>query len=263
MQNAPTNVASVTFIECKEEQPKRPGRGCGEAVCAAAVVLVLVALFVVGARTMARARDGGVVDDDGAAAASYVAVFGSSVARGCCAVNDLGWWYHLADALEPVAVENYAIGGFTAAATLSVVVTTLESVLVANRTAATSAIISLSLANEGLFDADDAAEAEAIADRYVADLRDVADAAAARVGGAVVVGSAYANDYAQDLHRRVVEDVNARLRTWPYPTIDFYNATAAPATGRWRAGYAADPGHPNDLGHRRMFEAIDLGPYVT
>ena len=84
MQNAPTNVASVTFIDCKEEQPKRPGRGCGEAVCAAAVVLVLVALFVVGARTMARARDGGVVADDGAAS-GYVAVFGSSVARGYAA----------------------------------------------------------------------------------------------------------------------------------------------------------------------------------
>ena len=263
------SVESVKFVEAAPEEED----GCADVevrvkdgrerrlvvACAAGMVLVLVgivAAFFLAVKPNTSSRE------SSADGARYVAIFGSSVASGCCATDNLGWWHALAEALPSrVSVENYAISGATAAGLLPVVVSTLDARF-ANETR-TSVIVSLSLANEGLFLTDDEDVVDSIAEQYLVDLRQIADAAAARVEGVVALGSTYANGYALDVHWRALVDVNARLRTWPYPVLDFYNATAKAKDGRWRDDLEADPGHPNDLGHRRMFEAIDLALFSS
>lgn len=43
----------------------------------------------------------------------------------------------------------------------------------------------------------------------------------------------------------------------PVPMLDWLEAVGD-GRGRWKRELVADAGHPNDLGHRKMFEAIDL-----
>jgi hypothetical protein len=53
--------------------------------------------------------------------------------------------------------------------------------------------------------------------------------------------------------------MDKEMRTWPDVAfvIDFLKATDD-GSGHWQPGTFVDPGHPNNNGHRLMYEAIPM-----
>ena len=51
--------------------------------------------------------------------------------------------------------------------------------------------------------------------------------------------------------------MHQEMETWGVPVLDFLSATDN-GRGHWKKGIYQDAMHPNEKGHRLMFEAIDL-----
>ena len=47
------------------------------------------------------------------------------------------------------------------------------------------------------------------------------------------------------------------MLSWGVPVLDWL-AAVDDGQGAWKAGISFDPAHPNTIGHRLMYEAIDL-----
>lgn len=123
-------------------------------------------------------------------------------------------------------------------------------------------IVGLSTANEGMASAATDGVASATAQRYEDVLYELADEiAAAPTVQLVVLGGVYpCNCYAAH-HYMALRSLNARMlarqsNSTGFPVIDFLGAMDD-GHGNWRELEWYDAGHPNTLGHRRMFEAID------
>lgn len=193
-----------------------------------------------------------------------ILVLGSSVAAGAAASVGRGW----ASLLEAALLSQYgpgyrllhgAVGGFdTGACQLYA-----ESIAIAPSPDAV--IIALGLANEGLPFSSDQRGADAVAERFLAGLRGVGDAVRERWGPvALVYGGVYPFGRAEGgprldgSQRRALERVAETMARWDEPVLPFLDAAGEGESRCWRAHTAADVGHPNDDGHRHMFEAIDL-----
>ena len=182
-----------------------------------------------------------------------VLVIGSSVAEGHCAQPGQGWAALLAAALSStgISLANAAVAGGDTESTM------MEFEDALTQVTPRADIVSLSLANEGLPWTSTPEDAAEVAERFVYGMRALAERVVA-AGATPILGSVYPNDQYEGMHAQVLRRVHADLAALGWPTIDFLSALDD-SHGRWRAGAAADAGHPNDTGHRLMFEAVDLG----
>jgi len=118
-------------------------------------------------------------------------------------------------------------------------------------------IIGLSPANEGLKRAQDEQEARAIGRQFEQGSQALVHLAKSS-GAQVVIGSVYPNQSYQEFHYKVLMEVYAHQHDWGAPVLEFLPATQD-GSGRWLEGIWQDKSHPNQIGHRLMFEAIDIG----
>ena len=192
-----------------------------------------------------------------------VLVIGSSVALGSGATSaEAGWAGLLGAALKERGVElrNAAVSGVETAYTLgrmqAVVPATVRPHVV---------VSSLSLGNEGLCTVgpEDISAMRFIGDRFVMGTRKIAEHAA-KHGAGVVLGSAYAHANYTATHAAEIRRVNEHLERIAADlddafVVDFHSATSDGVEGaKWAEGLEYNKGHPNDAGHARMFESIDV-----
>uniref|UniRef100_A0A6U3X4T5 SGNH hydrolase-type esterase domain-containing protein n=1 Tax=Octactis speculum TaxID=3111310 RepID=A0A6U3X4T5_9STRA len=189
-----------------------------------------------------------------------VLVLGSSVALGSGASSmALGWSGRLAQALKAhgVALQNEAVAGKETGYTFG----RFQALPVRKTIRPSVVLVALSLANEGLKRCHGEAGlpvARWICDKYLNGVAQIAHHAE-EMGAKVVICSPYPHDDMDELYEAEVQRVLLALRTARWPVIDFYTAVCDPAHYmRWTHGTTYDAGHPNDLGHQRMFEAINV-----
>lgn len=192
-----------------------------------------------------------------------IAVMGSSVARGQGAPNDMGYAYQFNQLLQartqgqaspPFEISNISVGGNNTTA-------------VASRWASDLAplcdkyvVYGLSLANEGIRNG-----GQPVFDQFRDNMLDLIDRARARDIIPVVVGNYSRRDFnATDY--AFIRDMNLLIHEWDVPSINVLG-TNDNGSGNWVAGYEADLGHPNTVGHTEffyafvpsLFDALDAG----
>jgi hypothetical protein len=84
-------------------------------------------------------------------------------------------------------------------------------------------------------------------------------AGAQELKAAVVLGGLYPNDAYDAAHYARLQAMDRSMRGWKgvHAVLPFLTAVDD-GKGHWPAQLMADAAHPNALGHRRMFEAIDI-----
>jgi lysophospholipase L1-like esterase len=181
-----------------------------------------------------------------------IVVIGSSVSAGHKAWLLEGWAQQLAPALHRQyghQVVNVAEVGANVSRTIArfpeVVVPEQPDVV----------IIALSLGNEGFAYCPPQAR-RALQRRFESGLQHLVKLTRA-LGARPILGGVYPHsDYTPE-HQWLLHDTHQRMLTWGVPVLDWL-AAVEDGQGRWQADLVFDPSHPNTLGHRRMYEAIDL-----
>lgn len=181
-----------------------------------------------------------------------IVVIGSSVALGHKAWLLKGWVWLVEQALQQKdghRVVNVSEVGANVSRTIArfgSVVTPEQPDVV---------IIALSLGNEGLAYCAPH-ERRAIQRRFESGLQQLIKMTR-KLGALPILGGVYPNgDYSPE-HHWLLKDTNNRMLNWGVPVLDWL-ATLDNGQGRWREGISFDPAHPNTIGHRLMYEAIDL-----
>jgi hypothetical protein len=189
-----------------------------------------------------------------------VLVLGSSVSTGEGATEQgLAWASLLQAALRPWGFEHWSRGkGGT-----HVEYWQDERVLLAETVSDFAVVLmSLSLGNEGMARQTSAAEIESVKRRYLDGLRVIARQLrqAMHPRARLVLGGPYPNGDYTLKHLRAVQEVLQELLTWPEVdhVIDFLKPCVHDGKGRWHRGAWRDAGHPNDTGHRQMFQCVEL-----
>ncbi len=77
------------------------------------------------------------------------------------------------------------------------------------------------------------------------------------LGARPILGGVYPNgDYSSE-HHWLLKETHNRMLDWGVTILDWL-AALDNGQGRWREGISFDPAHPNTIGHRLMYQAIDL-----
>mmetsp|Transcript_49314 Transcript_49314/g.81880 ORF Transcript_49314/g.81880 Transcript_49314/m.81880 type:complete len:236 (-) Transcript_49314:45-752(-) len=186
-----------------------------------------------------------------------ILVVGSSVAAGSVASTNKGWVALLANALAhkyAYSLVNEAQGGLNIEITREVLSFTLK------RFQPRFVIIGLSLANEGLPWTSNAKQALQVSRNFEKGMKLMVSMVIAN-NAQPVLGSVYPFDEYRDFHVKELRRVHVAMIQWGWPVLNFLSALDD-GHGHWRVGTAADAGHPNDAGHRAMFNAIDLSLFA-
>jgi hypothetical protein len=116
-------------------------------------------------------------------------------------------------------------------------------------------IIALSLGNEGLAYCSPY-ERRAVQRRFESGLLQLVKMTR-ELGAHPMLGGVYPHgDYSLD-HYWLLQDTHNRMLSWGVPVLDWLSAVDD-EQGRWKVGISFDPAHPNTIGHRLMYQAIDL-----
>lgn len=115
-------------------------------------------------------------------------------------------------------------------------------------------VIGLSLNNEGIQRPLNDGGRQVVLEQFRTRLLALADSLQSQ-GIHPVIANCYAHSNFQGPHYAYTKKMNRIINTWKYPSINLLG-TIDDGIGRWVDGYAADPGHPNALGHREMSLAI-------
>ncbi|MBW4667780.1 MAG: lipase [Cyanomargarita calcarea GSE-NOS-MK-12-04C] len=181
-----------------------------------------------------------------------IVVIGSSVALGHKAWLLKGWVWLLAQALQQkyghklVNVSEVGANVSRTIARFGAVITKEKPDIV---------IIALSLGNEGLAYCPPH-ERRAIQRRFESGLLSLVKMTRA-LGARPILGGVYPNgDYSPEHHWLLLE-THKRMLDWGVPVLDWL-ATLDNGQGRWLSRTSFDPAHPNTIGHRLMYQAIDL-----
>eukprot|EP00668_Euglena_longa_P029575 GGOE01036930.1.p1 GENE.GGOE01036930.1~~GGOE01036930.1.p1 ORF type:complete len:201 (-),score=44.54 GGOE01036930.1:273-875(-) len=179
-----------------------------------------------------------------------IVIVGSSVAAGYHASHNHGWAQQLEGALKQRnphwVVRNEAIPGLNSSETQELLHCVLQ------RSPVSVVVIGLSLANEGLLE--DLTHPPV---SFTHNVKAMVEACHA-MGSRAVLGGLYPNDcYSPDAYT-ILQSVDSAMTKWGADGKLEFLAATDDGRGHWRREFAADPGHPNDVGHRAMFDAIDL-----
>jgi lysophospholipase L1-like esterase len=181
-----------------------------------------------------------------------ILVIGSSVALGYKAWLLRGWAWQLGQTLDKmyghqlINVSQLGANVNSTIARFPSVVTPLKPDVV---------IISLSLGNEGLAFCRPY-ERRAVQRRFESGLQQLIKMTR-ELGAIPILGSVYPhNDYHPE-HDWLLKDTHQRMLSWNVPILNWLNIVDN-SWGRWKHNTSFDPAHPNTLGHRLMYQAINL-----
>ncbi|MFB2879901.1 DUF1796 family putative cysteine peptidase [Floridanema aerugineum] len=181
-----------------------------------------------------------------------IVVIGSSVALGCNSWLLRGWSWHLEQALQ----EKYGHILVNVSELGAHVSRTIERFpLVIAPEQPDIVIIALSLGNEG-FVYCPPHQRRAVQRHFERGLQQLVKMTK-EWGAMPILGGLYPNaDYSLE-HNWLLRDTHNRMLTWGVPMLNWLD-TIDDGAGRWKPGISSDAAHPNSLGQRLMFEAIDL-----
>lgn len=181
-----------------------------------------------------------------------IAVIGSSVALGCNSWLLRGWAWHLSQALQ----EKYGHILVNVSEVGANVSTTIDRFpLVVTPEKPDIVIIALSLGNEGLAYCPPH-QRRVVQRRFERGLQQLVKMTK-ELGAMPILAGLYPNgDYYAE-HNWLLRDTHNRMLGWGVPVLNWLDVLDD-GGGRWKAGISSDAAHPNSLGHRLMFEAIDL-----
>ncbi|MGL5081173.1 MAG: DUF1796 family putative cysteine peptidase [Microcoleaceae cyanobacterium] len=118
-------------------------------------------------------------------------------------------------------------------------------------------IIALSLGNEGLAYCPPH-ERRAVQRRFESGLQQLIKMTRA-LGARPILGGVYPHDHYYPEHYWLLQDTHNRMLNWGVTVLDWL-AAVDDGQGHWKEGMSFDPAHPNTIGHRLMYQAID--PYL-
>lgn len=181
-----------------------------------------------------------------------IAVIGSSVALGCNSWLLRGWAWHLEQALH----EKYGHILVNVSEVGANVSTTIDRFpLVVAPEQPDIVIIALSLGNEGLAYCSPHQQ-KAVQRRFERGLQQLVKMTK-ELGAMPILGGLYPNGDYNPEHNWLLRDTHDRMLNWGVPVLNWLDAVDD-GTGHWKPGISSDPAHPNRLGQRLMYEAIDL-----
>lgn len=178
-----------------------------------------------------------------------ISVFGSSVAKGHSAKDLHGYGAMLGDLLSPRGwkVTNRSRGGDTTWKLQE----RYQGDLLPEK--CDYVLIGLSLANEGIRK-ETQAERDKVFEGYRKGLKDLIKQMR-KDGMTPVVGLCYPHgQYTPEQYADVCR-MNVLINQWDVPSINLLGSLDD-GYGRWVKEFEADPGHPNDAGHREMYYSI-------
>jgi len=178
-----------------------------------------------------------------------IVLIGSSVAAGHNAWLMQGWAWQLEQALGEHRFIHRAIAGTN----VSITIDKFPSLVTAEQPHVV--LVALSLGNEGLATCA-VHERRAVQRRFECGLLQLIRMIRA-LGAQPMLGGVYPNGNYTPEHYALLQETHQRMLSWGVPVFDWLGALDD-GKGRWQAQLCSDPAHPNTLGHRRMFEAIDL-----
>lgn len=184
-----------------------------------------------------------------------IVVIGSSVAEGYNSWRKHGWAWLLGEALRDkygYFLANLSQSGANTNATkerfMQAVCPWKPDIV----------IVALSLGNEGLAHCPPG-ERRAAQHRFEDGLLELLRMVVS-IGAIPVLGGVYPNnDFNSDTYS-MLKETRRTMSSWGVPILDWLDVLDD-GRGRWKAGLFFDHAHPNSLGHRKMFEAIDLAVF--
>jgi lysophospholipase L1-like esterase len=117
-------------------------------------------------------------------------------------------------------------------------------------------IIALSLGNEGLAQCHTPHDRRAAQQRFERGLQQLIKMTW-EMGALPILAGVYPHGDYRAEHAEILQETQKRMLTWGIPVLNWLGAVDD-GQGRWKAGVSFDPAHPNTIGHKLMFEAIDL-----
>ena len=181
-----------------------------------------------------------------------IAVMGSSVADGYGATNSEGYAFQYTQLLndrftnglgEDWDVANISVGGN-------------NTILLGNRweddllpLCSRYVIYGLSLGNEGIM-----SQGQAAFTQFENNMLQLITQAR-NAGIEPIVVNCYANGSFDSTDYNFTKQMNLLIHSWDVASINSLGAVDD-GTGKWAAGYVADPAHPNTAGHTEMFYTI-------
>ena len=181
-----------------------------------------------------------------------IVVIGSSVAHGQKAWLLNGWATQLGQTLQQtyghrwVNVAEVGTNVSSTIARFASVVTPQQPDIV---------IIALSLGNEGLAHCPPH-QRRAVQRRFESGLQRLVKMTR-ELGAYPILGGVYPHGNYAIEHYELLQETHRRMLNWGVPVLDWL-AAVDNGQGAWKADISFDPAHPNILGHRLMYEAIDL-----
>ncbi len=186
-----------------------------------------------------------------------IAVIGSSVASGCNGWLMKGWAWYLAQDLHKKyghQLVNVSESGANVTSTINrfpwVVAPEKPDIV----------IIALSLGNEGLAYCAPH-ERRAAQRRFESGLQQLVKMTQ-ELGARPILGGVYPHGDYNSEHYWLLRDTHDRMLSWGVPVLNWLDVLDD-GRGRWKAGISTDPAHPNMVGHRLMYEAIDIRLFQT
>jgi lysophospholipase L1-like esterase len=181
-----------------------------------------------------------------------IVVIGSSVALGYKAWLLRGWAWLLGQALQ----EKYGhqlVNVSEVGANVTRMIARFPSVVTPEQPDVV--IIALSLGNEGLAHCPPH-ERRAVQRRFESGLQELIKMTRALGARPMLAGLYPHGDYSPE-HHWLLTDTHNRILNWDVTVLDWL-APLDNGHGQWKFGTSFDPAHPNTVGHRLMYDAIDL-----
>lgn len=184
-----------------------------------------------------------------------VLVVGSSVAYGQYATNNNSWVQQLAFMLKArynKTLVNIAVPGYTTVYALRQLQIHIK-IHGSRPRPPKYVIVSLSACNEGLGRCSTREIAQKFITHYLTHIHQLIKVIRC-AGSTPIMCSVYPHQYYTALHKEVLYFIHDNMKKLDCIYIDFLSALDD-GQGHWKPNMAHDAGHPNDNGHRAMFEA--------
>jgi lysophospholipase L1-like esterase len=181
-----------------------------------------------------------------------IVVIGSSVALGHKAWLLRGWTWLLGEALQQ-KYGHQLVNMSEVGANVSRTIARFGQVVTPQKPDVV--IIALSLGNEGLAYCLPH-ERRAIQRRFESGLQQLVKMTR-EIGARPILGGVYPNGDYKPEHYWLLQDTHNRMMNWGVSVLDWL-AVVDNGQGCWKVGTSFDPAHPNTVGHRLMYEAIEL-----
>jgi len=181
-----------------------------------------------------------------------ILILGSSVALGHKSWLLRGWSWLLGQTLE-LKYNHQVVNVSEVGANVRRTIARFPSIVAPERP--DIVIIALSLGNEGLAYCP-AWEQKVIQRRFESGLQELVKMVR-EIGAYPILGGVYPHNNYLPEHYWLLQETNNRMQSWDVPILNWL-AALDNGEGHFKEGIFFDFAHPNTLGHRLMYETIDL-----